>query len=100
MTDTYFFNADSTEEVRKRVDEFIHRCEMIARHVFHKKENDVRAFKEWVTILASSADNPFVFLHDTPLYLVAEYFESDMRFIDDSAYSAEYNKLARSMNWG
>jgi hypothetical protein len=99
MTDAYFFNADSPEEVRKRVDEFIHRCEMIARHVFHKNESDVRAFKEWITSLASSADNPFVFLNDTPLYLVAEYLGTDMRFIDSSGYSAEYDKLARSMNW-
>jgi hypothetical protein len=99
MTDAHYFDASSPEEVRKRVDEFVHRCEMIARHVFRKNDADVIGFKEWVIALAATADNPFIFLHDTPLYLVAEYFGADMRFIDKSDYSTEYDKLAHSMNW-
>lgn len=100
MTDAHFFDASSPVEARKRVDEFSHRCEMVARHVFRKSEKDVASFKEWLGALAGAAENVFLFLHDTPLYVTAEYFGVDMNSIDKSGYSTEYDKLARSMNWG
>jgi len=99
MTDAYFFNADSPSEVAKRVQEFAHRCEMIVRHVFHREENDLETFKSWLEDLISSSDNVFLVLHDDPFYLVAEYFGVDMAIIEDTQFAADYNRLARAMNW-
>lgn len=99
MTDEFFFDGDSAQELQQRIDDFISRCEMIEARVFHKGKLEVRDFRLWLDNLMAQIEDKFWILHENPFYLVAEYNGADIRIIEDTRYAADYNNLARAMNW-
>lgn len=99
MSDAYFFDASSPQELQRRIDEFVRRCEIIERQIFRKNEPDVGVFRSWLNDLISKSENTFWILHEDPFYLVAEYNGADVRVIENTKFASEYNELARNMGW-
>jgi len=99
MSELHILDVSSSDEVKKRIDEYAKRCGAIITIVFKKPPEVKRQFKRWFNDLVSQSENPVLLLHEEPLYLVAEYLGFDIRYIDESEIAAEYERLARSMNW-
>jgi hypothetical protein len=99
MSDLYVFNAGSSADLAKALDEFGKRGELILEHVFHKSYDVRLAFRGWFTDLAHEHENADLILHDEPLYLVAEYIGFDVTAIQGSSVERDYQQLAQKYHW-
>jgi len=71
------FDGRSADEVAKRKVILLQRCDLVLSHIFRKNFDVRQSFREWLTDLMASSENPEWILHDEPLIIVAKYLGMD-----------------------
>jgi len=99
MTDLYFFDPNSSAEVRRELDEFADRAALIIGQVFHRPYDVQQAFRQWFQDLIREYDNPASLLHEDPLVIAADYSGIDAGAAMTGAMGREYEQLARKNRW-
>ena len=99
MSDLRIFNSEDPAETKRRLDEFVARCELVIELVLQRNFNERQIFANWLRGLIGESENPFWILHEDPLYLVAEYFGIDAPSVETGPLANAYLRLARQQGW-
>src|SRR4051794_19605557 len=100
MSDLYLFDGRSADEMAKRKAILLQLCDLVLAHIFRKNFDVRQSFREWLTDVMASSENPEWILHDEPLITVAEYLGMDATTIQhDDVLADSYARLARQYHW-
>lgn len=99
MTDLYYFDPNSSSEVKKELDEFADRAVSIIGHVFHRPYDVQQSFRQWFSDLTREYDNPVSLLHEDPLIIAARYVGVDPTAATTGVMGRDYEQLAQKNRW-
>jgi hypothetical protein len=99
MTDLYYFDPASEQEVKRALEEFCDRAVLIIELVFHRPYDVQQSFRDWFRDLVREYDKPAALLHEDPLVIAAQYTGVDANAAMSGVMGREYQQLAQKHRW-
>lgn len=87
-----------SKELDAAITSYIKRCKLLLKDAFRRNLDERRAFRVWIEQKFEDSADPFVLLHEDPLYMVSRYLGIPPMEVD-SSITGRATRIARDQGW-
>ena len=100
MSESCAFAAAPTQprDIGGATTEYIKRCEILLTDAFERRIDERSAFRDWFERQLAASANPWLLLHEDPLYVTSRYLGIPPAEIESSITSRAY-RIALDHGW-